>query len=85
MTKRRVVVTGMGMITPLGLNVNDTWNALLAGKSGIRPLTKIDVSQLPVHFAGTVEGFDASHYMNPKDARRLDTFIQYGMAAAKSP
>ncbi len=83
MAKRRVVVTGMGMITPLGLTVKDTWDAILAGKSGVRTITSLDVSDLPVHIAGTVQGFDPSNYMNPKDARRMDTFIQYGMAASK--
>lgn len=83
MTKRRVVITGMGMITPLGLTVKDTWNEILAGKSGIRPITHFDVSESPVKFCGYVQGFDPSLYMNPKDARRLDTFIQYGMAASK--
>jgi 3-oxoacyl-[acyl-carrier-protein] synthase II len=83
LTKRRVVITGMGMITPLGLTVEDTWNAILAGKSGIRPITHFDVSESPVKFCGYVQNFDASLYMNPKDVRRLDTFIQYGMAASK--
>jgi 3-oxoacyl-[acyl-carrier-protein] synthase II len=83
LTKRRVVITGMGMITPLGLTVEDTWNAILAGKSGIRPITHFDVSESPVKFCGYVQNFDASQYMNPKDVRRLDTFIQYGMAASK--
>lgn len=73
----------MGMITPLGLTVKETWNAILAGKSGIRPITRFDVSESPVKFCGFVENFDPSPSMNPKDARRLDTFIQYGVAASK--
>jgi 3-oxoacyl-[acyl-carrier-protein] synthase II len=83
LTKRRVVVTGMGMITPLGLTTEETWSAILAGKSGIRPITHFDVSESPVKFCGYVENFDPGLYMNPKDARRVDTFIQYGVAAAK--
>lgn len=83
MTKRRVVVTGLGMITPLGKTVDETWDAILASKSGVRPITHFDVTESPVKFCGYVQDFDASKYMNPKDARRLDTFIQYGMAASR--
>jgi 3-oxoacyl-[acyl-carrier-protein] synthase II len=83
MTKRRVVVTGLGMITPLGLTVAETWDAMKASKSGVRTITRVDMSESSVRIGGTVENFDPSNYMNPKDARRLDTFIQYGMAAAK--
>lgn len=83
MAKRRVVVTGMGTITPLGLNVKDTWSAILAGKSGVRTITHFDATELPVKFCANVQNFDAGLYMNPKDARRLDTFIQYGVAATK--
>jgi 3-oxoacyl-[acyl-carrier-protein] synthase II len=83
LTKRRVVVTGMGMVTPLGLTTEETWSAVLAGKSGIRLITRFDVSESPVKFCGYVENFDPGLYMNLKDARRLDTFIQYGIAAAK--
>ncbi len=83
MSKRRVVVTGLGMITPLGLNVTDTWNAILKGQSGVRPITTLDVSDCPVKIAACVQDFDSSAYLNPKDARRLDIFIQYGVAASK--
>lgn len=83
MSKRRVVVTGLGMITPLGLTVSDTWNAILKGQSGVRPITTLDVSDCPVKIAACVQNFDSNQYLNPKDARRLDTFIQYGVAASK--
>lgn len=82
MAKKRVVVTGLGMVTPLGLNVEDTWSGILAGKSGVREITHLDVSDCPVRIAACVQNFDVSQYMNPKDARRLDTFIAYGVAAS---
>jgi 3-oxoacyl-[acyl-carrier-protein] synthase II len=71
------------MITPLGLTVSDTWNAILKGQSGVRPITTLDVSDCPVKIAACVQNFDSNQYLNPKDARRLDTFIQYGVAASK--
>ena len=84
MDKRRVVVTGLGMITPLGLDTPTTWNALLAGESGIGTLdVDFDLSKFPTRIGGQVRGFDATRYMSGKDARRMDTFIQYGVAAAQ--
>lgn len=83
MTKRRVVVTGLGMVTPLGLTVDETWNGIINGKSGIRTITHFDVSESPVRISGHVQNFDASTAMNPKDVRRMDVFIQYGVAASK--
>lgn len=83
MTKRRVVVTGLGMVTPLGLSVKETWKGILEGRSGVRTITHLDVSDSPVRIAACVQDFDSAPYMNPKDARRLDTFIQYGVAASK--
>lgn len=83
MSKRRVVVTGMGMVTPLGLTVRDTWDAILAGKSGVRTITHIDVADSPVRICAHIQDFDGTTVMNPKDVRRLDTFIQYGVAASK--
>lgn len=80
--KKRIVITGMGMISPLGLNVNDSWQAALAGKSGVKPITHFDASSCRSQIAATVEGFDASAYMPPKEARRYDPFVQYGVAAA---
>lgn len=80
--KRRVVVTGLGMITPLGLDVESTWSAILAGKSGVAPINHFDASDLSCQICSSVKGFDASTYMSEKDARKRDIFIQYGMAAA---
>ncbi|WP_210395274.1 beta-ketoacyl-ACP synthase II [Motiliproteus sediminis] len=81
MSRRRVVVTGLGMLSPVGNTVKETWDNILAGKSGIAPLEHFDVSAYNTRFGGSVKNFDASLYMNPKDARKMDLFIQYGMAA----
>ncbi|MSQ92133.1 MAG: beta-ketoacyl-[acyl-carrier-protein] synthase II [Gammaproteobacteria bacterium] len=81
MSKRRVVVTGLGMVSPLGNCVADSWTACLAGKSGIGPITRFDTTGFPVTFAGSVPGFDASKFMPAKEARRMDLFMQYGVAA----
>jgi 3-oxoacyl-[acyl-carrier-protein] synthase II len=80
--KRRVVVTGLGVISPVGNNVPSAWAALLAGKSGVGPITRFDASALHCRIAGEVKGFDVTSVMSAKDARRLDTFIHYGVAAA---
>jgi 3-oxoacyl-[acyl-carrier-protein] synthase II len=80
--KRRVVVTGMGLISPLGHTVAENWEAALAGRSGIGPITHFDSSNLPTHFAGEVKNFDPSKYMDAKEARRFDPFIQYAVAAS---
>lgn len=82
MSKRRVVVTGLGIISPIGIGVAEAWNNLLAGKGGIARVTRFDPSELPVQFAGEVKNFDVTKYMTPKEARRMDTFIQYGIVAA---
>ena len=81
LSKRRVVVTGLGMITPLGNTVADCWTAALAGKSGIGPITRFDTTSFPCTFAGGVRDFEAAKYMPAKDARRMDLFMQYGVAA----
>ncbi len=81
MSRRRVVVTGLGLVSPVGNNVADTWNAILAGKSGIGPITRYDASAHKVNIAGEVKGFDIAEYLSAKEARRMDTFIHYGMAA----
>lgn len=78
----RVVVTGMGAITPLGLDVESTWTRLLAGESGITPIEHFDATDYRTQIAGTVKDFDAKQYMNAKDARRYDEFIHYGIAAS---
>jgi 3-oxoacyl-[acyl-carrier-protein] synthase II len=79
---RRVVVTGTGMVTPLGLSVEETWGNLLAGKSGAAPITKFDPSRLQVRFACEVKGFDPLVYLERKEAKRMDLFAQFAMAAA---
>ncbi|CAN0619333.1 3-oxoacyl-[acyl carrier protein] synthase 2 [Burkholderia multivorans] len=81
MSRRRVVVTGLGLISPVGNNVADGWANLVAGKSGIATVTKFDHSALSVHFAGEVKGFNVEEYISAKDARQMDTFIHYGIAA----
>lgn len=84
MEKRRVVVTGLGMVTPLALDTPGTWSAILAGTSGIGPLAvDFDLEKFPTRIGGQVRGFDVTRYMSSKDARRMDTFIQYGIAAAQ--
>ncbi len=81
MTGRRVVVTGMGMVTPVGNSVEDTWQCIVQGKSGIVPIETFDVSAYNTRFGGSVKGFEVGDYLEPKEARKMDVFIQYGMAA----
>ncbi|MBZ5486718.1 beta-ketoacyl-ACP synthase II [Halomonas aquamarina] len=81
MARRRVVVTGLGLVTPVGNNVDETWANITAGKSGIAPIEHFDASGFNTRFGGSVKNFDISPYLNPKDARKMDLFIQYGMAA----
>ena len=82
MNGRRVVVTGLGMVSPLGLDVASSWSGILAGKSGAATIETFDVSDYSVQFAATVKGFDPTVCMEAKEARRVDVFVQYGMAAA---
>ncbi|WOT06571.1 beta-ketoacyl-ACP synthase II [Shewanella youngdeokensis] len=81
MTKRRVVVTGLGLVSPVGNTVDSTWKALVSGQSGIAPITKFDASEFTTRFSGSVKDFEVEQYMSRKDARKMDLFIQYGMAA----
>ncbi|HIF9057356.1 TPA: beta-ketoacyl-ACP synthase II [Photobacterium damselae] len=81
MSKRRVVVTGMGMLTPVGNTVEDSWKALLSGTSGISTIEHFDVTGFATQFAGMVKDFNCEDYMSKKDARKMDLFIQYGIAA----
>ncbi len=83
MEKRRVVITGMGAITPLGNTVEETWAGIKAGKSGIGPITQFDASINKVHYAAEVKNFDPANYMDSKDARKMARFTQFGVAAAK--
>ncbi len=82
MAKRRVVITGMGIVSPVGIGVAQAWQNIVAGKSGITRITKFDASQLASQIAGEVKGFDVTQYLSAKDARRMDTFIHYGLVAA---
>ena len=78
---KRVVITGMGCVSPFGVGVDKTWNALLQGQSGIRPLS-IDVDKQLVKIGGEVPEFNAEEYVDPKEAKRLDKFILYAIMAA---
>ena len=82
-TPQRVVITGVGAVTPLGLSVDETWAGLLAGRSGIDYIDRFDPSELRTHFAGQVKNFDPQNYMDRKEARRLDLYIQNALAATK--
>ncbi|MDL4863101.1 beta-ketoacyl-ACP synthase II [Halomonas elongata] len=81
MARRRVVVTGLGLVTPVGNTVEESWRNIVAGKSGIAPIEHFDASGFNTRFGGSVKDFDISPYLNPKDARKMDLFIQYGVAA----
>ena len=81
MSEPRVVVTGMGVISPVGLDVPTMWRSLVNGQSGIRPISLFDTTKFDVKIAGEVPGFDALNYMSPKEARRTDRFTQYALAA----
>ncbi len=81
MSKRRVVVTGLGIVSPVGNDVASAWSSIVAGKSGIIRITRFDPGPFASQIAGEVKDFDVGQYLPPKDARRMDTFIQYGMAA----
>ena len=81
----RVVVTGLGLLSPVGLNVEDSWSALLAGTSGAAPITHFDASEFSVRFACEVNGFDPEQYMDRKEVRRTDRFLQFAMALSRSP
>lgn len=81
MSRRRVVVTGLGLVSPVGNTVEAAWANILAGRSGIAPVTRFDASNLACHFAGEVKGFNVEEWMPAKEARHMDTFIHYGMAA----
>jgi len=81
MKKRRVVVTGLGLITPVGIGVKESWKNILNGVSGINNITQFDASEFKSRVAGEVKNFDPDLYLNPKDSRRMDTFIQFGLVA----
>ncbi|MEN9479580.1 MAG: beta-ketoacyl-[acyl-carrier-protein] synthase [Pseudomonadota bacterium] len=81
MARRRVVVTGLGIVSPVGNTVEEAWQNILAGRSGIALITKFDTSTFPVKFAGEIKNFDITSYISAKDARRMDDFIHFGLAA----
>ena len=81
MSRRRVVITGLGIIAPVGNTISEAWSNILAGKSGIGAITRFDASALPCRIAGEVKGFDIEQYIVAKEARHMDTFIHYGVAA----
>jgi 3-oxoacyl-[acyl-carrier-protein] synthase II len=81
-TRRRVVVTGLGLVTPLGTGIEANWESLVAGRSGVGPITRFDASQLPARVAGEVRGFESDRFIERKDLKKMDIFIQYAVGAA---
>ena len=81
MNGRRIAVTGLGLLTPVGTDVASAWDAICNGKSGITPITRIDVSEFSTRFGGSLQDFDRDKYIAPKEARRMDEFMHYGIAA----
>lgn len=82
MTKRRVVVTGLGIVCPVGLTIAQSWEAILAGKSGIETITTFDISKFSSRIGGTIKQFDVTQYISAKEAKKMDPFIHYGIAAS---
>jgi len=83
MSKRRVVVTGLGIVSPVGIGIAAAWDNLTNGRSGVAPITRFDASQLPTRFAAEVKGFTSADWMPPKETRRSDLFVHFGLAATK--
>jgi len=81
LTRRRVVITGLGIVSPVGNSIPEAWDNIVNGRSGISEITRFDASEFPVRIAGEARGFNVADYLSPKDARRMDTFIHYGLAA----
>ena len=81
MSRRRVVVTGLGVVCPVGNTVDEAWQNIVAGRSGIAPIERFDASTFACRFAGEVKGFDVAAYLPPKEARHMDLFIHFGLAA----
>jgi len=81
LSKRRVVITGLGIVSPIGNDVATAWASILAGRSGIAPIERFDTSSFPTHFGGEIRNLNLEPYMTPKDARRMDAFMQYGVVA----
>ena len=83
MSRRRVVVTGLGVVSPVGSSVASAWESILAGRSGIAPITRFDASRFTTRFGGAVDGFNVDDYLPPKEARKMDAFMHYGFAASR--
>jgi 3-oxoacyl-[acyl-carrier-protein] synthase II len=83
LTRRRVVVTGLGIVSPVGSSVETAWRNIVAGQSGIAPITRFDASRFTTRFGGGVTDFDVDSYLPPKDARKMDAFMHYGVAASR--
>ena len=81
MTKKRVVVTGLGCLTPIGCNKEEFWQSLMEGKSGAQTIDFLDTEKLPVKFSASVKNFQSDKYFDKKDLKKMDLFMQYGMAA----
>jgi 3-oxoacyl-[acyl-carrier-protein] synthase II len=79
--RRKVAITGLGIVSPVGLNVEESWSNLLAGKSGVARITRFDPAPYATQIAGEVKGFEVAQYLSAKDARRMDSFIHFGLAA----
>ena len=82
MLERRVVVTGVGLVTPLGVGVEKNWDALMTGRSGIGPITRFDASEFPARIAGEVRDFSPEDWIEKRDVKKMDPFIQYAVASA---
>ncbi|MGI9570035.1 MAG: beta-ketoacyl synthase N-terminal-like domain-containing protein, partial [Desulfobulbia bacterium] len=81
MSKRRVVVTGLGLLTPVGNTVDESWKNIVAGKSGVAPITAFDASEFSTRISASVKNFDATDYLSFKEIKKMDTFIHFGIAA----
>ena len=81
MSKRRVVITGLGIISPVGIGIPAVWQNIVSGKSGITRITCFDASAMPAQIAGEVKDFDVTQFLSAKDARRMDRFVHFGLAA----
>ncbi len=82
MSQRRVVVTGMGIVSPVGNDLASSWDSIVNGRSGLGPITSFDASAFTTRIAGEVRGFDPGAFMPPKDVKKMDSFIHYGIAAS---
>jgi len=82
LSKRRVVITGLGIVSPVGLNLKDSWDSITAGKSGAAPIDTFDTTDFPVKFAATIKNFDPGSVIPPQDMKKMSAFVHYGLLAA---